>query len=137
MAYVNVRQKVEVRFLKADMGVRYWEDAEVNGEPEDDDNPTIPCRVGDSWCPVVDLNTGIIQGWPEGVTAKTHYKVCDAGRYTLLDADHDQVLTVNSYVPAMLSPGHGGGDYAIMNIGPDGKIEGWACDLSEFEDADS
>ena len=93
MAPLTLMRPVEVSvvFLKAECGVRYWEDAEVNGKQEDDDNPTIPCRTGDSWCPVIALDTGKIEGWPEGVTAKTHYKVCDAGRYSLLDAERVEV----------------------------------------------
>ena len=126
--------EVEVAFLKAECGVRYWEDAEVNGEREDDDNPTIPCRAGDSWCPVIDLETGKIEGWPEGVTARTHYKVCDAGRYTLLDAERVEVASIDGYVPAITAPGGGSyGDYIVMEIGPDGVIANWTVDLSCFE----
>ena len=126
--------EVEVAFLKAECGVRYWEDAEVNGEREDDDGPTIPCRVGDSWCPVIDLETGKIEGWPEGVTAKTHYKVCDAGRYALLDAERVEVAAIDGYVPAIMAPGGGSyGDYIVMEIGPDGVIANWTVDLSCFE----
>lgn len=137
MALINVKRCVEVKYLQADIGVRYWEDAEVNGKPEEDDNPTIPCRRADGWRPVIDLDTGKILGWPAGVTAKTHYKVCDAGRYTLLDADCNEVISVNSYVPKMLSPGGDGfGDYVIMTIGPDGVIENWRADLSGFGEPD-
>lgn len=127
---------VEVAFLKAECGVRYWEDAEVNGKQEDDDNPTIPCRSGDSWCPVIDLETGKIEGWPEGVTAKTHYKVCDAGRYALLNAERIEVTSIDGYVPTIMAPGGGGyGDYVVMEIGPDGLIANWTVDLSDFGDA--
>ncbi len=138
MAPLTLMRPVEVSvvFLKAECGVRYWEDAEVNGKQEDDDNPTIPCRTGDSWCPVIALDTGKIEGWPEGVTAKTHYKVCDAGRYSLLDAERVEVVSIDGYVPEIMSPGgRGHGDYVIMVIGPDGVIEDWCVDFSAFGEA--
>lgn len=127
------RSEVDVAYLKADCGVRYWEDAEVNGV-EDTEGDLIPCRSGDGWIPVIDLDTGKIQGWPEGTTAKIHYKVCDAGIYTLLDAEMNPVKKIDGYVPGMLSPGGSGyGDYVIMDIGPDGVIDKWAADLEPFE----
>lgn len=126
----------EVKYLKAECGVRYWEDAEVNGVEEDDDNPAMPFKTRDEWCPVIDLETGVIRDWPTGTTASTHYKVCDAGRYSLLDADMAEVISIDGYVPKTMCPGGSGyGDYVIMEIGPDGKIEGWDPDLSEFEEA--
>lgn len=124
--------KLAVAFLKVDAGVRYWEDATVNGE-SDDDGALIPCRSGDCWCPTIDLATGIIEGWPAGTTASIHYKVCDAGRYTLLDAERNEVKHIDGYVPKIMCPGDNGyGDYIIMKIDGAGKIAGWSLDLSEF-----
>jgi hypothetical protein len=121
-------------FLQAECGVRYWEDAAVNGV-EDEDGSLIPMRVGDTWRPLIDLATGAVVGWPEGVTADIHYKVCDDGRYALLDADGERLRDMEGYVPGMLSPGGSGyGDYVIMKIGPDGKIENWRADLSYFDE---
>lgn len=126
--------KKEVKFLKADCGVRYWEDADVNGTT-DEDGSLIPCRSGDSWCPVIDIETGAIRDWPAGTTADIHYKVCDAGAYQLLDADMNVVKEIEGYVPSIMSPGGNGyGDYVIMTIGPDGKIADWRVDLEDFED---
>ena len=125
---VTKRVEIPVKYLKATCGVRYWEDAEVNGKPEADDNPTIPCRQGDDWCPLIDLETGKIEGWPEGVTAKTHYKVCDDGHYWLLDDARRQVgKWWGHYVPdAFLCHGDRGyGDYIILTVGEDGIIAGW------------
>jgi hypothetical protein len=126
------KQEVEVAYLHADMGVRYWEDASVNGVDEGDD-PTIPLAEGDSWRITIELATGRIVNWPAGVTASTHYKVCDAGVYQLLDAQLVEVAVKDGYVPKMLSPGGNGyGDYVIMTIDGDGKIEDWKADLSYF-----
>lgn len=125
--------EVEVKYLKAECGVRYWEDGEVNGV-EDTDGTLIPLRVGDAWCPVIDLTTGVVEGWPEGIDADVHYKVCDAGVYQLLDADKNVVISIDGYVPTIMAPGGSGyGDYVIMTIGTDGKIVGWKVDLDEFE----
>lgn len=120
-------------YLQAECGVRYWEDARVNGV-EDADGSLIPLRVQDTWRPLITLATGQIEGWPGGTTADIHYKVCDDGKYALLDADREALRTIEGYVPKMLSPGgRGYGDYVIMTVGPDGLIEGWSADLSYFD----
>lgn len=124
----------EVKYLLAECGVRYWEDGVVNGT-EDTDGELIPLRVKDAWSPTIDLETGVIQDWPDGTTASLHYKVCDAGIYKLLDAEKNVVREIDGYVPDMLSPGGSGyGDYIIMDIGPDGKIENWSVDLEPFQE---
>ena len=126
----------EVKYLKAECGVRYWEDGEVDGT-EDTDGELIPLRVKDAWCPIIDLETGVIQDWPTGTTASVHYKVCDDGRYQLLDAEKNVVRDIEGYVPKIMSPGgRGYGDYVIMTIGADGKIENWSVDLDGFGEDD-
>lgn len=132
---VTTRRRVPVKYLRAECGVRYWEDASVNGV-EDTDGNLIPLRNGDTWDVTIDLITGKIEGWPEGTTADIHYKVCDDGRYHLLDADRNVVRSIDEYVPKMMAPGdedHGFGDYVVMNIAEDGTIDKWKVDLSEFE----
>lgn len=130
---VNIKKAVEVKFIRAQCGVRYWEDADVNGV-RDEDGSRIPLRDGDDWCPTIDLDTGRIEEWPQGTTADVHYKVCDQGVYDLLDAERNVVKSINGYVPEIMCPvGDGFGDYVIMNIGPDGVIEDWKVKLSEFE----
>lgn len=122
-----------VKYLRAECDVRYWEDATVNGV-EDEDGSLIPCREGSMWRPLIDLGTGVIQGWPEGTVAKIHYKVCDAGVYSLLDDSGETVIKIDGYVPAMMSPADSGyGDYVIMNVDATGQIDGWKVDLSPFE----
>lgn len=118
------------KYLRAKCGVRYWEDASVNGI-EDKDGRFIPLRVGDCWCPTIDLQTGIIENWPQGITADIHYKVCDAGVYTLLDNERNTIFSIEGYVPRIMYPaGDGYGDYVIMKIGINGLIEDWRADLS-------
>lgn len=118
--------------LLAEMQVRYWEDGMVNGV-EDVDGELIPLRDGDMWRLAIDLETGYVENWPTGTTAKVHYKVCDAGVYTLVDEDGTLITDRNGYVPNMLGP-NGYGDYVILEIDEDGMIQNWNPDLSYFED---
>lgn len=130
---VAKRDKIAVKYLKVRAGVRYWEDAIVNGEP-DEDGSRIPCRIGACWCPMIDLDAGIIENWSPGTTADIHYKVCDDGRYSLLDASLNEVAVIDGYVPGVMCPDADGyGDYIIMEVDGDGAIAGWVIDLSDFE----
>lgn len=129
-------RRVSVKYLKVEAMVRYWEDAEVNGV-DDDDGKLIPCRNGDCWCPLIDLDAGRVLDWPEGTTADIHYKVCDAGVYTLLDDNRNKVASKDGYVPSIMAPGgEGYGDYIIMKIDGDGKIADWKIDLSDLTDGE-
>ena len=129
---------VEVTKLQVIAGVRYWCDATVNGKKGDDDNPEddggIPFREGDTWCPSIDVDTGIIEHWPQGTTASVHYKVCDQFSAHLFDSNGLEVAKMeNEYVPGFMCPKERGyGDYIIMDIDADGKIDGWEFDSSYF-----
>ena len=130
---VSVKSDVPVKYLHANMGVRYWDDGKINGEPDNDDDPQMPLIDGDGWVLKINLETGIIADWPKGVIADTHYKVCDAGIYTLLNDAGEEVVKRDGYVPSMLCPsGDGYGDYVIMKIDGSGQIENWSPDLSFF-----
>jgi hypothetical protein len=137
---VTVKHEVEVKYLSAMCKPRYWEDVEVSGiiDGEDVTYETIPCRDRwEGWAPIIDLDTGIIQNWVPGVTAKIHYKVCDAGVYALLDQDRNAVTVIEGYVPKIMCPGGDGyGDYIIMNIDENGLIKNWKLDLKAFEKDD-
>lgn len=114
-------------YLEVEAGVRYWEDASLNGE--EDTEGHIPLRKGDAWCPRIELKTGKVVDWPVGLTARIHYKVCDDGLYWLQDANGTRVAQWKGYyVPTLfLCPGTDGwGDYIILNIGADGVIENWS-----------
>ena len=111
--------------IEVEAGVRYWEDAEVNGV-QDSDGTLIPGGGGDCWQAVIDLAAGRIEDWPAGTEARIHYKVCDQGAYWLLDADWTRVAKwAGHYVPgAFLCHGDNGfGDYIIMDVDPGGVIE--------------
>lgn len=125
----------KVKYIEVSAGVRYWEDAELNGE--DDVDGKIPGRNGDVWEIKIDLDTGKILDWPSENEAKIHYKVCDAGLYWLLDNSFKRILKQQDcYVPTQIlcvgSNGHG--DYIIFNINKDGFIEGWKKPYINEED---
>lgn len=126
-------KEVDVKVLVVDAGVRWWEDATVNGIREDEDDPTIPCKNGDRWVVHIDVEKGIILNWDKGVEADVYYKVCDDGVYTLLDEFGDIITSIESYVPECLSINDSGyGDYIIMTIDGDGKIENWVFTEDEL-----
>jgi len=114
-------------YLVVEAGVRYWEDATVNGIV-DKDGTLIPRKAGKKWTPTIELSTGLIIHWPTGTTADIHYKVCDQGEYWLLDDDKKRVSKwAGFYVPNdFLCHGDTGyGDYIIFKVGTDGVIKGW------------
>lgn len=117
---------VNVKFIEVIAKVGYWEDATVNGS--EDERGDIPLRKNDCWTPVIDLTTGTVKNWPQGVIADVHYKICDQGEYWLQDDQGTRVAKWEGhYVPddILCIGGQGYGDYIIMNIGIDGKIDYW------------
>lgn len=123
---VNIKEAA--KYIEVIAEVRYWEDATVNGK-EDHDGAMIPMREGNSWRPTISLSDGQVIGWPEGVIADIHYKVCDQGQYWLLGEDMFLRLAKwkDDYVPGdFLCHGDSGwGYYIIFKVGADGFVEGW------------
>lgn len=117
----------EPAYIEVSAGVRYWEDATVNGI-EDHDGSLIPARHGELWLPVIRLADGVVMDWPTDTEADIHYKVCDAGEYWLLDADRQRIAKwAGFYVPdRFLCHGDNGyGDYIIFKVGAGGAIQKW------------
>jgi hypothetical protein len=86
---------------------------------------------------VIDIDEGRIINWTQGITASTHYKVCDAGIYELQTADNELIVRKDGYVPRCLSPkGNGYGDYIIMDIDENGMIDKWKFDDRCFTEED-
>jgi hypothetical protein len=131
---VTKKEQVVVKYLQARCGVRYWEDATVNGV-EDEDGSRIPFRDGDNWCPKIELETGKIVDWPQGTTAHIHYKVCDDGDYKLLDECGNVVVHIDEYVPAIMSPGDSCkcGDYVVMDVDAAGLVQKWVVTFKGFD----
>ena len=129
---LKIEKEFDVKYLLAECGARYWENADVNGK-EDTDGTLIPCRVGKYWSPLINLETGIIENWEKGKTANIYYKCCDDGYYHLLDENKNTIHSIEGYVPNMMSPKENGyGDYVIMDIDENGKIMNWRVDFSDF-----
>ena len=134
---IMVPTEINAAFLEICADVRYWEDATVNGVACGD-NQAMPLRKGGSWCPLIELNTGRIIGWPEGTTASVHFKICDSGEYWLQDLSGARIAKFSGdYVPAWACPGGDGyGDYIIMDIQADGTVSDWAVSADDLDDSD-
>lgn len=131
---ITETHEVEVKYLQVLAGVRYWEDSSVDGQ-EDTNGDLIPCRESDTWKPLIELETGKIINWKQGITADIHYKVCDDGVYQLLNEEKIIIKEIDGYVPTIMSPKSSGyGDYIIMDIDKDGIISNWNVDLNEFSE---
>lgn len=132
-AKIKIEKVVEIKTLNVNAGVRYWEDAIVNGV-EDEKGDLIPCREGELWKPIIDIDKGIITNWKHGTTASIHYKVCDCCGWDLLDENGNIILQAeDGYVPSTLCPAeNGAGDYIIMNIDASGCIQDWEFDIDDF-----
>ena len=149
MKTITIIEPSDVKYLRIDVGPRYWEDASIKFEDkwEDDidyneqkkgEKPKMPFAVycedcakrckGDSyrWQITIDLENIKVLDWPMGVEARVFYKVCDDGTYYLLDGDRNVLKEVNCYVPDMLSYiDDGYGDYIDMKIDSDGNLVGF------------
>lgn len=131
---ITVKKEVEIGLLQVNAGVRYWQDSEVNGESDTEEGENIPCKTGDLWSPLIELETGKILNWKQGTKAAIHYKVCDCCAWELLDLERNTILSGDGYVPDTLSPKENGyGDYIIMDINEDGFIQDWEFDADNFQ----
>lgn len=145
MKTITIIEPSDVKYLKIDVGPRYWEDASIKFEDKWEDDidyleqkkgatPKMPFAVKDEtktyteyrWQITIDLENAKILDWPQGVEARVFYKVCDDGTYYLLDADKNVLKKVDCYVPDILSYIENGfGDYIDMKIDGDGNLVGY------------
>jgi len=135
---IKVQKEVELKTLIVHAEPRYWEDASVNGKNDTENGCNMPCKVGDSWKPIIDIDKGIITNWKQGTTASIHYKVCDCCGWDLLDEIGNIILQAeDGYVPSTLCPSENGyGDYIIMNIDASGCIQDWEFNIDDFKTND-
>ena len=117
---MKVKVKCEVVMdattILVDTYVRYWEDTDVNGQPDDADTPKIPCAVKSDngsycWKPIIDIETGQILNWQQGVTANVHYKVCDEFECRIIDEKGGErclIKDYEGYVPDFMCPKESG-----------------------------
>lgn len=127
---ILTKKEVELKYVLCSIGVRYWEDAEVNGVDDTEKGDNIPCKDGDCWNIKIDVDSGVIENWEKGKEAKTHYKSCDGNVIEFYDNQNNRLACYDGYVPDFLSPAEDGyGDYVILNIDKNGKIENWKLHL--------
>ena len=124
-AKVKIETEIEAVELKMCVAVRY----------EEEDIPNdFPGRSGDALTMRIEIDTGKIIGWPEGVDAEIEsMKVCDQGCYSIFDPTGKQLAELNrEYVPHGLVPGEYG-DYIKLKI-EKGIITNWPKkpNLKEF-----
>ncbi|ENV37485.1 hypothetical protein F959_01608 [Acinetobacter venetianus RAG-1 = CIP 110063] len=127
---------LNIQKIKVKAHVRYWEDTTINDVDDTEDGKNVPCKLGELWCPVINVDTGIIENWEIGKTAFIHYKVVDGCGWELLDSTRKVIKSQDEgYVPKTLCPAECGyGDYIIMNIDVNGQIAKWKFDLDDFQD---
>lgn len=71
----------------------------------------------------IDVDSGKVMNWPEGLGSCSFYdiKIVDTGYYKLLDADSNEVVSYEGYVPDCIGEW---GDYLNFEI-IDGVINDW------------
>lgn len=125
----------DVKTIRLDSYVRYWEDAIVNGEYENDETPRIPCAKEKHWIIDIDAATGNIENWKKGLTGSVFYKTCDENAVTLYDKEGNILCEYEGYVPECFSiDDKGFGDYIMMTIDENGKIKNWKFTESDLDE---
>ena len=129
-AIVKIEKEVNIKTVIIDIAPRYI------GDSDDDDLPTdfpLLNENKNAWIARVDIDTGVIENWPQGDAREMHVKVCDAGVYTLLDDTGEKVKKLSGYVPHGVVPGSYG-DYVELKIDESGKVINWPknIDFSDF-----
>ena len=120
---ITIKKEYDINIIKCTIGVLYWENASYY-DPEtgkwiedDEDNPTIPCVMGENWCPTININTKQILNWTSGRKFKTYYKCCDCFYCEMLS--DNGLFQYDGYVPEGLGED---GDYVIWEIDENGYI---------------
>lgn len=132
---VKIEKEIELKTMVVKAEPRYWEDAVIDGKDDTESGLYVPCKNGNIWNPHIDIDTGIITNWDKGVKANIHYKVADCCGYELLDSNDNVVISFeDGYVPKTLYPKENGyGDYIIMDIDENGKIQNFKFYPNDFE----
>lgn len=134
---LKITKEFDVKYLFAEVGVRYWADGTINGV-KDVDGTLTPHRIGDYWNILIDVETGKIVDWPTGTEASVYYECYDDGVFKLLDVEKNVISTVEGYVPRIMCPEEffNPGEGVAMIIASDGQIQNWRISesLSLLED---
>ncbi len=97
----------------------------------DSEGDLIPCRKGDYWEPIIDLDSGKIINWEVGKTAKVHYKVCDDIESKLLNTKSFEFASLDYCIPSAICESC---DYIVLEINKDGFIQNWDNSTLEEEE---
>jgi hypothetical protein len=121
---VKIVQYVKMKIFLKD---RDLELSTINGKkyPTTDE---IPCmNNGDMWCPLIDVENGIIINWEKGTTANINIEVdYDYRVFECLDENKNILHILEERVPDSLSPEKEGyGEYIHMTINNEGVINKW------------
>lgn len=139
---IVIKKEVDFAYAKCRVFVRYWDDSTLNDEQDDKKTPKMPCvevvknYKGEeclAWCPVINLDKGLIENWTKGITAELHYKSVELNEVELFDREGELVRAYSGCVPVLLDPfEEGDGDYVIMCIDEDGYIEDFNDDINDI-----
>jgi hypothetical protein len=78
------------------------------------------------WCPIIDIDEGIITNWDINESVYVFAKVCDEFECTIKDVNGEIIGTYEGYVPDFMSiEDYGYGDYIDFVVESNGKIRGW------------
>lgn len=129
LAQLRDKASPNMKYLNIVAHVRHTEDATINGVS--DKAGAMPGLYDELWDITVELATGKVLDWPQDITARIHYKVCDSGDYFILDENMWRVAErCDNYVPRFLAiDSEGWGDYIILTI-EGGAIRNWKWSLS-------
>ena len=122
----GLERKVQRRILDIDVPIYHPEDSTVNGEEDSRKSPRMPCltqvvpELEWRWRISVDVETGEVISWPQGVTATTNYNIADEFEM------HFGAFDYEGYVPDFLGiDDKSWGDYICITIKEDGFIKNW------------
>ena len=128
----QIVEEREVFKIRANVNIRYSNGFSINGEDRaESEFENLPCfdaKLGKSgrWNILIDVKTGIISDWKNGISVEMHAKVCDDGFYTFYDNEGNVIYESDNYeyVPLFFPEQHYG-DYLILSIDETGKITNW------------
>lgn len=118
----RVTQEIEIKTVEIEIPIDEIEEHEPPVPP----NLLANFKAGEVWRIQVNIDTGQILGWPDGVPAfRLYAKPRDGGSYRLLGADGAVLAAIEqNYVPNGVVPGDYG-DYVDLNIAANGVITNW------------
>ncbi len=137
---VEYTKRVTVEADVTHLAISIPEDEVCNGDCYEGDGrlpESFKVKDGD-YTIYIDVETGKIANWPEGLVVDAYFKPRDGGSYALLDKTREVICAaINEYVPSCCGWGEGGGDYLELKVSGDGSVAGFSTafidqNLSEF-----